>query len=278
MTTRITLIEKNRLLDAAITFRHDRFLHPEIDRTMIYTNADVSFAKDFLARHQVVVDNFVFVDDQSVFDCDTALQDLSSYIRTHLMQQVIKLHALDTIDDEKLLIQDSDTWRIHPYHFFSGNHPRVLMLPNQTQMIEYEQYLNKFTGLSRLTQHCFVTEFMPILKSDWLKLKKKIEDHCKMPWLDAFKEIFMQDKMSGEYLYFSEYEILGNWLLHLRPDLAMIEQKRLSVCKDNIQKIKNRTINQRVKQDSICLQLYGDDPRLTEDDFDFMLGFSYDEN
>jgi hypothetical protein len=102
-------------------------------------------------------------------------------------------------------------------------------LPNKTHSDDYYKYITDFTGLERFDNNCYVTEFMPITKEHWTKLKKQIESIYNKPWLLAMFDQFEEDSKTRDQIWFSEYELLANWMLHQDSSIQTIVQRRLEI-------------------------------------------------
>jgi hypothetical protein len=95
-------------------------------------------------------------------------------------------------------------------------------------------------GFERLTPHCFISEFVPVLKQDFNDLVKFLEETHQKKWLDAMIDSCPPEPTvppwgNGELIrWFSEYEFIGNWIMSRRP-ITMEFQRRYHY--DNMEKI-----------------------------------------
>ena len=127
-----------------------------------------------------------------------------------IAQQFLKLIALDKCDADRILIQDCDTFAIKPVNFFREDLPVCLVAPSLGSGVGgYNEYYRKITGLNPGVDSCFVSEFMPVLKTDWITLRTRIENIHQCHWLEALHKEFAKD-MSNQ-VWFSEYQLLGLW-------------------------------------------------------------------
>ena len=149
---------------------------------------------------------------------------------------IIALDYLESAD--VVLIQDCDTFNIKPYNWIDNQGNITLYgLPNTTHSPEYYRYVKQLTGQPRRTSYSFVSEFMPVLRDDWNELKIYISTTYHKSWLEVFYNIFNHDSQIRDQIWFSEYELLGNWALKNRPNTRIINQDRLRLMsnwRDNI--------------------------------------------
>lgn len=150
------------------------------------------------------VDNWVFEDDYRGF---------------WLRQQAIKLSYLDLIDEDVMLMWDPDTFMIEPYQcYYPETDTLNFMALLDTEQGSYNRVFEAITGLDKVTKHCFVTELVPVRKSDWRALRGHLDE--KWPgkhWLDAIIDpvpgwpAHPPWHFEGHIKWFSEYEFVGNW-------------------------------------------------------------------
>jgi hypothetical protein len=223
---RLMFVGDDRIIDSIITLKFDKFLTPSLNSTTIYLRPNIDLLSIY-QEHGIDTSNFKVVHDRELISnyCpSTNIHEFNGWIA----QQIIKLIALDTCPYDKILIQDCDTFLLKPYQYFDQDLPVPLILPDETHSTEYYQYIEKFLGIPRQTTGSYVTEFLPILKSDWISLRAQIEQRYNMHWLNAMLDQFRQDLMDGKSLWFAEYEMLGNWMQYLRPDMKTIDQVRFT--------------------------------------------------
>jgi hypothetical protein len=223
---RLIFVGNDRIVDSIITLKFDHFFNPALNTTTIYLRPDVDILSIY-RDHGIDTGNFSVIYDRDLvakYCSSTNIHEFNGWIA----QQMIKLIALDTCPYEEILIQDCDTFLLKPYCYFDQGLPVPLILPNETHSIEYYQYIEKFLGIPRQSTGSYVTEFIPVLKSDWISLRSRIEERYGMRWLEALLKQFRQDQAQGLSLWFAEYEMLGNWMQHLRPDMKTVDQVRFT--------------------------------------------------
>lgn len=162
------------------------------------------------------VNNWVFPDD---------------YRGWWLRQQAIKMAFLDYLDYDLMVMHDPDCILIHPYEPYRNGRLNYQVLENQRHSWAYYESIRNALAFDRLTPHCFISEFVPVLKQDITDLRLFLEQQHGINWLDA-----MIDNCPGQptvppwgkgelIRWFSEYEFLGNWTMS-RREITMEPQHR----------------------------------------------------
>lgn len=212
---RLFFVSSQHLVPSIVALNFDRFIFPKITHTYIHTGplAPPDNLLGIYERHGIDVSNFTVIQDcnlMSKYPERINFYEFGGWIA----QQLIKFAALDQCHSDRILIQDCDAFRTKPTNFFSGDTPIPLVISNgdQFQSEEYSDYLVKFTGLTKKTKDSFVTEYMPLSKCDWEIFKNQIENRFGQSWLDAMITQFKTDSAFVPQIWFSEYELLGNWL------------------------------------------------------------------
>ena len=206
-------VNPTRAQDSALSLMFDDFLVPAIDQTIIYYGPDhFGFdLEEFYQRYGIDTENILIRSEHTLLEqIDPELINFRPSIR----QQLIKLIALDQTYSDLVMIQDCDIFAIKPYTWLVDDKVQLFAIENtQSPHPEWHQYLKKFLNLDADTQHCFMNEFLPIFRRDWLTIRSTIEQKYQMPWLDAIHHQFSQDIENGLDLEFSEFEMLSHWLV-----------------------------------------------------------------
>ena len=232
MTTRLMFVGTDRISDLCLCLQFDHFLTPAFDKTIVYHRSPQQEVTAALDRFQIDYNNFEFVQDavfeqtvrslgyQREINWLTANDDMA-WIR----QQFYKLLALDLCTDEQVVISDSDSFRIVPHTYFVDGVP-VLYHDNDfvNDPATWGTVFEELTGLPT-TKTVYVSEFFPILKSDWRACTALIEQRSGKHWLQSFIDA-LQRTSTDQGLHFSEYQFLSNWILHLRPNTPQVKQSR----------------------------------------------------
>jgi len=230
--SRLMFVGLNRFSDLFKVLDYDANLSPNFDHTYIFCGPnELTFD-----LHKVLVNlgyngnNFTVFNDTVLFN-HFKLYDLNIDFYKFggwITQQFIKLLALDYINEDRMLIQDCDTFAINNYTYFDDSSPVLFYIPNRKQSPEYYKYLKDFTNLEPFDNHCYVTEFMPVTSKLWSSLKNKIESIHGKYWLLAMYDQFSQDFI-GNQIWFSEYELLANWMLHQDNSIKTLEQSIIRI-------------------------------------------------
>jgi hypothetical protein len=222
-TARIVFLARYRVPHACLTMQFDHFIEG-IDRTVIATTVPKEELWPIFQRHGIDTANFDYVNDQVIYDQYPEVNHwvfADDYRGWWLRQQAIKMAYLDLLDYDVMLMTDPDTIMVEPYCCWRNGRLNMLALPNVTHG-SYDGVLESVLGIPRQTPHCFVTEYVPVLKQDWLNLKHTLEQRHQQHFLDAIIEHVpgmptVPPWGTGNLIkWFSEYEFLGNWILTQR--------------------------------------------------------------
>ena len=218
-----------RLQDAALSLMFDDFLYPKFNETIIYYGPD-NFGfdpKQYLEDLGISISNISFLPDQELLDLAGIYTNIIDF-RPSIKQQLIKLIALDQCQAPVTMIQDCDIFAIKPYYWYQNGQVNLYHIANTSNYPEWYRYVEKFTGSPRVDTHCYMSEFLPITRQDWLGLRTKIELDFQAHWLTAITNQFRQDLAQGHELEFSEFELLANWILQQNHGLST-PQVRMTV-------------------------------------------------
>ena len=153
------------------------------------------------------VNNWVFEDD---------------YRGWWLRQQAIKMAFLDYLDYDLMVMNDPDCILIRDYEPFKNGKLNYMVLENQRHSWGYYETIKNALGIERQTPHCFISEYVPVLKQDITDLRLFLEKKHQRKWLDAIidncpGEATVPPWGKGELIrWVSEYEFLGNWTMSRR--------------------------------------------------------------
>ena len=228
MITRIITVGPQRLGNLLLTLSQDHFLDPEPDNTVIITPLPESSVTSTIAKNYPDL-VFTVVADSSL------IRQYPAILRWHddrnlrggwLMQQALKLAAIDSVDSDVFLIQDPDTFLIDHYRYYDQGNLCHFVLPQQFHYQGYYQTLENTLGIVRQTADSFVTEFMPVLKSDWLLCCAQIMSVVGKQWTEIIDHVPLEPfGQHHRVRWFSEYELLGNWHRYLRPGSSIIQRR-----------------------------------------------------
>ena len=217
MTARAVFVGGYRMGHAIMSFQFDHFLEG-IDKTYIISNISEHHYRATLEKYVDDPSRFIYVNDQELIDAYPEIlhwDQPGDYRGTWLRQQALKIACLDYFNEESFLIQDPDTFAIRPYKCFDGKTPNFFVLPNTTHSPGYYSVIEDSLGINRQTTDCFITEFLPFLKEDWVAMRQQIEQKHNKHFLDAIIDS-CQREAETNLIWFSEYELLGNYALTRR--------------------------------------------------------------
>jgi len=212
-----------RIPHACLTLKFDQYLE-RVDQTYIFTNYNTTYLDRIFSKY-ADTSKFIYVHDDEM---DARWPTMRKWFLDNdprgswLYQQALKMASIEYCDADVTLIQDPDTFCIKPYSCLTDDgKPILFILPNERHSQGYYLALNSL-GIKRQTPHCFVSEFMPVYKEDWLSAKHTVEQ---ISGRDVFDSILDAVPYEGTVKWFSEYEFLGNWMM-TRREVEMTEQKR----------------------------------------------------
>jgi hypothetical protein len=280
MSCRLLFVGSSKIAESVITLQFDCFLTPRPNQTLIYLGSVIRNGKlcknpidlfSLYQQHGIDTSTFLLIHDIDILERHKqfALYDTFNF---WIRQQLIKLMALDSCVHEQILIQDSDILITHPYQYFDNGRPVPMTVDDNTQPQIYYDLVKKLTGRPRQTSASFITEIMPVRGTDWQSLKLHIEHTFQQPWLTTITGLLEQQ--TGKIL-FSEYEILGNWLLR-QSGITHQLQKKYSVTANHVQMIKNKNFSDTEYNAKVynCVHFtsYPDLPRLDHNDIEYCTG------
>jgi hypothetical protein len=252
---RIVFLARYRVPHACLTMQFDHHLKG-IDHTVIATPVPKQELWPIFERHGIDTNTFYYVNDQVIFDQYPEVNRwvfADDYRGWWLRQQAIKLAYLDYLDYDVALMTDPDTIMVEPYQCWKNNQLNFLALENTTHG-SYNGVMDSVLGIPRQTPHCFVTEYVPVVKQDFIALRKELEQRHRCHFLDAIIDNVkgiptVPPWGTGNLIkWFREYEFLGNWALTQRP-VTWQWQHRFEY--DSLDKIQNFTSNYNCLADAI---------------------------
>lgn len=226
-----------RWAEALLTLTYDRYLQPKPDSTVIYV-ADIDTAKDWQEQFLRLG---ISTADKDIHADITLAKNTTAWPRLWevngwLAQQMLKLLALDQHTEQRVLIQDCDTWCISPYQWWDSR-PRIMTVAAHPSPPAYRPYTTRLLARPPAPQ-CFVTEFMPVWRPHWETLKQHICVDINKDWLTTLLDYFWFDHQRHDRdIWFSEYELLGNWQLLQDPEITVLQQHRFEITDDIMRRI-----------------------------------------
>jgi hypothetical protein len=110
---------------------------------------------------------------------------------------------------------------------------------------------------------------MPLRYTNWLSLKKYVEQTYSQDWLSAIIDMFNQE---SDVFRFSEYEVLGNWLMIDNSNLNTVVQYNYMLKDRQALMIKDKNFNDSDYDcnyhNAVSIKLY-DDVKLAINDIEY---------
>jgi hypothetical protein len=216
--------------DLCIQLKGSHLFQDGFRHTYIVTNHAAAVREIFLHRG-IDVDRYIILADEILeekYPGIAGFADLHPQLGGWLKQQMIKLSALDYLDYDVMAIQDPDTFWTRPWQQLDHRgEPVLLAIPEHSESPDYYRIFQDLTGLPRAGQDCYVTEFMMVKKTDWTSLRDLIQTRSGQSWMASIRDCIRPDHLGMPW--FSEYELLGNWIVQHRPDVTQIPQRRLEI-------------------------------------------------
>lgn len=258
MVTRLIFCAPYRIPSACLSLRFDHNLIG-VTRNIIVCPVPTKVLFKILSSYGIDTNRFEHVHDGELLYCYPEINKWvieGDYRGNWLMQQAMKLASLDYFKFKVALIHDPDTFMIQPYECIDNTKMMKMLALEDTDENSYKEVLPAVLGIDRQTSHCFVTELLPVDKTDFHLLKNKLENMHNTDFLSSIIDHVPATKTvdgTNQLKWFSEYEFLGNWTLTQRPVNYMF-QSRFSFTKiDDLEHVDVTEYN------SICDQSSGND-------------------
>ena len=220
-----------------------------VDRTCIASPVPREELWPLFDKYNIDTSSFDYVPDSEIYRLYPEVNNwvFEGDYRTYwLRQQAIKLAFLDYLDYDLMVMHDPDCILINPYQPWKNNKLNFMVLENECHSRGYYETIKNALGFDRQTPHCFISEYVPVIKQDLIDLKKYLEITHKKKWLDAIidncpAEPTIPPWGNGELIrWFSEYEFIGNWTMS-RREITMEPQCRYNY--DDMENIGGFNIN-----------------------------------
>ena len=252
---RVVFLARYRVPHACMAMQFDHNLL-DINRTVISSPVPKEELWPVFEKYGIDTSQFDYLPDSEILSRYPEIENWvfeGDYRGPWLRQQALKLSVLDYLPDDVVLMHDSDTFMTEPWSCYHNNQLDMLILPNTTHG-SYDKVMTSVLGIPRQTPHCFVTELVPTLKQDWVKLRTTLEERHSRHFLDAIIDNVpgmptIPPWGNGNLIkWFSEYEFLGNWTLSQRK-IQFTEQRRFEY--DSLDKLVNFTKNYNCFADAV---------------------------
>lgn len=245
-TSRVLFLAKYRVPHACFSLQFDSYIQG-IDKTIIASPLTQDELEPIWKKYNIDSSKFEYVNDSIIYERYPEVNNWvfpDDYRGWWLRQQAIKLAYRDMLDDDVILMYDPDTFMIEPYRCYDPESDTLNLLSLfNTVHGSYNGVFESITGIGHPSPHCFVTEIVPVRKTDWIALKELLKNRWPSKhWLDAIIDAVpglptIPPWGTGNIIkWFSEYELLSNWAITC-GNVTYQEQRRFEYSAlDNINK------------------------------------------
>jgi len=261
---RILMVGAHRIGAVCLSLQFDHNL-TKFDQTYVVCPLPGNRLEKVFQKYNINTQGFVYINDQELVDQNPEISNwwfADDHRGTWLLQQAMKFIMLDQVDADVVFIHDGDTFCSEPYNCVIDGQLN-LFYNSVSHPAEYYKAFENITGLPRQFSKSFITDMMPVFKSDWIALKSLMTEKFTHHWLRS-----LIDETPWNYTenlkWFSEYELLGNWTMSRHTQCELTEQHRFEymflelLTKDNLPPLVNCVID-RNKQGRILSFNYCND-------------------
>ena len=196
-----------------------------VDRTCIASPVPRDELWPIFEKYGIDTSNFDYAPDSEIYRLYPQVNNWvlpGDYRGWWLRQQAIKLAFLDYLDYDLMVMHDPDCILIRDYWPMRDGVLNYMVLENERHSWGYYETIRNAFGFERQTPHCFISEYVPVLKQDITAMREFLEQRHQRHWLDA-----LIDNCPGQptvppwgkgemILWLSEYELVGNWTMSRR--------------------------------------------------------------
>lgn len=158
--------------------------------------------------------NIQLIDDSEIIASYPILGSKRSQLRGWYFQQLLKWCAIDMLESDRVMIQDSDSYLTVPYDPFNDGKLNFICKPDPGSPDRWGKAETYAALLHRypVTDKNCITEFCPYTIDAWTSLKKRIESIHRTTWLEAVIKVIHNDW--NDFEGFFEYHIMINHAVH----------------------------------------------------------------
>lgn len=205
-----------------------------VDRTCIASPVPRDELWPIFEKYNIDTTNFDYAPDSEIYRLYPEVNNWvlpGDYRGWWLRQQAIKLAFLDYLDYDLMIMNDPDCILIHDYWPIKNGVLNYMVLENERHSWGYYETIRNAFGIKRQTPHCFISEYVPVLKQDITAMRQFLQQRHQRHWLDAIIDNCPGQPTvppwgNGEMiLWLSEYELVGNWTMS-RRSVTMEPQRR----------------------------------------------------
>lgn len=234
-SAKIVYLARYRVPHALMSLQPEFSQHLKgVERTCISSPVSQEELWPLFEKYNIDTSTFDYVPDSEIYRLYPQVNHWvldNDYRGWWLRQQAIKLAVLDYVDYDLMIMNDPDCILIRDYAPFQNQQLNYMVLENQRHSWGYYETIKNAFGFERQTPHCFISEYVPVLKQDITAMREYLEQRHQRHWLDAIIDNCPGQPTvppwgNGEMiLWLSEYELIGNWTMSRRP-VTMEPQRR----------------------------------------------------
>jgi len=243
-SAKILYLARYRVPHAIMSLQFAHYLKG-VDRTCIASPVPKEELWPIFEKYNIDTSKFDYAPDSEIYRLYPEVNNWvfpDDYRGWWLRQQAIKMAFLDYLDYDLMVMHDPDCILVREYEPFKNGKLNYMVLENERHSWGYYETIKNALGIERQTPHCFISEFVPVLKQDITDLRQFLEKRHQCNWLDAIinncpGQATIPPWGKGELIrWVSEYEFLGNWTMS-RREVTMEPQHRYMY--DDMSKIGN---------------------------------------
>ena len=194
-------------------------------------------------KYNIDTSNFDYAPDSEIYRLYPEVNNWvlpGDYRGWWLRQQAIKLAFLDYLDYDLMVMHDPDCILISDYQPMINGKLNYMVLENERHSWGYYETIRNAFGFDRLTPHCFISEYVPVLKTDVSAMKQHLEQKHSCNWLDAIIDNCPGQPTvppwgNGEMIrWLSEYELIGNWTMSRRQITTQPQRRYMYASMEDI--------------------------------------------
>jgi hypothetical protein len=205
-----------------------------VDRTCIASPVPKEELWPIFEKYNIDTSKFDYAPDSEIYARYPEVNNWvlpGDYRGWWLRQQAIKLAFLDYLDYDLMVMNDPDCILIQDYQPMVNGKLNYMVLENERHSWGYYETIKNAFGFERLTPHCFISEYVPVLKEDITAMRVFLEQKHQCNWLDALISNCpgvptVPPWGNGDLiLWLSEYELIGNWAMSRREILTQPQRR-----------------------------------------------------
>lgn len=214
-----------------------------VDRTCIASPVPQEELWPIFEKYGIDTTNFDYAPDSEIYRLYPEVNNWvleGDYRGWWLRQQAIKLAFLDYLNYDLMIMHDPDCILIRDYEPMVNGKLNFMVLENERHSWGYYETIKNAFGFERKTPHCFISEYVPVLKEDITAMREFLQQQHQCHWLDALIDSCPGEPTvppwgNGELIrWLSEYELIGNWTMSRREITTQPQRRYMYADMENI--------------------------------------------